>query len=59
MSKDKKSKNKQYNERDEDVYFIDDSKMPSVEEIENLPPTPEIDAKFAKEIEIICKKYFG
>ena len=38
-------------------YFIDDSKMPSSEEMEKLPETPELDKKFEKDVELIFKKY--
>lgn len=34
-------------------YFIDDSKMPSPEEMKNLPKTPELDKEVEKDVEMI------
>lgn len=37
--------------------IIDDSKMPSPEEVAAFPPTPEIDKILDKKIEEIAKEY--
>ncbi len=34
-------------------YFIDDSKMPSPEEMKNLPKTPELDKEVEKDVEMV------
>ena len=38
-------------------YLIDDSKMPSPDEVEELPKTPELDKKVEKDVELIFKEY--
>ena len=36
--------------------IIDDSKMPTPEEVANFPDTSELDKEMQKEIDLICKE---
>lgn len=38
-------------------YILDDSKMPSPEQVANFPKTPELDKKFEEDIEKITKEF--
>lgn len=39
-----------------DMWAIDDSKMPTPEEVKNFPKTPEIDEQLEKEVLIIARE---
>lgn len=58
MKKNKKQKSTEPRELEQDLYFIDDSKMPSAEESAKYKFEPEIDAKLNKRLEAVCKEFF-
>jgi hypothetical protein len=39
-----------------DGYYLDDSKMPSPEEVAAFPPTPELDKQVSKEIDELVRE---
>ena len=51
--------NQKKNKKPEDIwsYYLDDSNMPSPEEVANFPDTSELDKKVDKECDEIAKKY--
>lgn len=39
------------------TYFIDDSKMPSPQEVEKFPKTPELDKELEEEVILLAKEF--